>query len=78
MDSSVVLWVISFGRKPPLPILKSASEDCNVFAYDYFHDFVILLRICVCYYLLIVWLPFVHNVNIAEVKFFAHQINAHT
>ena len=41
VDSSVVLWVISFGRKPPLPIFKSASEDCNVFAYDYFHDFVI-------------------------------------
>lgn len=47
MDSSVVSWFVVFVREPPLPKFKSASKDCNVFAYYYLHNFNYYVRICV-------------------------------
>lgn len=76
MDSSVVGWFVVFVREPPLPNFKSASKDCNVFAYYYFHILIISTQLRIL--LFNVRLFLMENVNIAEINLIARHIHCHT
>lgn len=76
MDSSVVGWLVVFVREPPLPDFKSASKDCNVFAYYYFHILTISTQLRIL--LFNVGFFLMENVNIAEINLIARHIHCNT
>lgn len=76
MDSSVVGWLVVFVREPPLPDFKSASKNCNVFAYYYFHILTISTQLRIL--LFNVGLFLMENVNIAVINLIARHIHCNT
>ena len=75
MDSSVVGRFVVFVREPPLPNFKSASKDCNVFAYYYLHILLVSTQLRIL--LFNVGFFLMENVNIAEINLIARHIHCH-